>query len=281
MGRGKTIQIYLPEGNPRGIKIGEITSSIVKAVFIPRNKLNDLSDKPELKGLGLYFLFGENDEIGRPVTYIGEAENLINRIKEHNRAKDFWNTAILFISEKDNINKAHAKFLESFCYDKAKEVNRCILENTVKPVQSRITNPERDFLMDFFDDLKVIIGVLGFPIFEDIGKSDDRKIYYCKGKQIEAKGKYTEEGFIILKGSKASIQTAKSISKGVIKKREKLIEDGIISKGNDALIFNMDVAFPSPSAASDFVLGSSTNGWEYWKNREGKSLDEIERKPNS
>ena len=36
--RGKTIQIFLTDGTPRGIKLAEITSNIEQAVFIPRNK---------------------------------------------------------------------------------------------------------------------------------------------------------------------------------------------------------------------------------------------------
>ena len=87
MSRGKTIQIYLPDGNPRSVKIAEITTSIGKAIFIPRSKINEYSNRPELQGVGIYFLFGENNELGQPRVYIGEAEKLITRIKQHNSSK--------------------------------------------------------------------------------------------------------------------------------------------------------------------------------------------------
>lgn len=42
--RGKTIQIFLTEGTPRGIKIAEITSNIEQAIFIPRNNISELQN---------------------------------------------------------------------------------------------------------------------------------------------------------------------------------------------------------------------------------------------
>ena len=103
--RGRTISIYMPDANPRGIKICDTKDGIVKAIFIPRNKLVDAVKRQELQDPGIYFLIGEPNEIGKPRIYIGEAEVLITRIKQHNSSKDFWNSVICFISEKKNINK--------------------------------------------------------------------------------------------------------------------------------------------------------------------------------
>ena len=35
---------------------------------------------------------------------------------------------------------------------------------------------------------------------------------------------------------------------------------------------------PPPSGAACFVLGGSRNGWAEWKNKDGKTLDEVYRK---
>ncbi len=114
--RGKTIQIYYPDGNPRSVRIADITTSIGKAILIPRSKINDASSRPELQGVGIYFLFGESDELGKPKTYIGEAETLITRIKQHHSSKDFWNVVVAFISEKNNLNKAQGVPFLLFIY---------------------------------------------------------------------------------------------------------------------------------------------------------------------
>ena len=39
MGRGKTIQIFLPDGSPIGIKLAEITSSIEKKMAFSKENL--------------------------------------------------------------------------------------------------------------------------------------------------------------------------------------------------------------------------------------------------
>ena len=52
---GRTISIYLPDANPQGIKICEFFDSIVKAISIPRAKLDDASKRSELEQPGIYF----------------------------------------------------------------------------------------------------------------------------------------------------------------------------------------------------------------------------------
>jgi len=114
--RGKTIITYLPDGNPKGIKICEMPTSIVKGILIPRNKLNEVSKHIDLSKVGIYFLLSEKEDLDVPYVYIGEGEDLIKRIKQHDiQSQEYWNFAIAFISDKENINKAHVKFLENHC----------------------------------------------------------------------------------------------------------------------------------------------------------------------
>jgi hypothetical protein len=280
MERGKTIQIYLPDGNPRSIKIAEISTSITKAIFIPRSKINEVSNRPELQGVGIYFLFGEENELDQPKVYVGEAETLITRIKQHNASKDFWNVAVVFISEKNNLNKAHVKFLENFCCNKAKEINRCELENSVNPTKSSITESDEDFVLSFYDDLKVLLTTLGFPIFEELKRHKKDKTYFCKGKGAIAEGEYTEEGLVVFKGSKANLVETSSAGQWVNSMRTKLKEKGILVQKDNLLEFTDDYVFNSPSAAAAVILARRANGWTEWKNKESKTLDEVERKEN-
>jgi len=157
--RGKTIQIYLPDGNPKGIKICDLPTSIAKAILIPRNKLKEASEYLNLSKVGVYFLVSEKDEMDLAHVYIGEAEDLIKRLKQHdNQNEDYWNFAIAFLSSKDNLNKAHVKFLENYCYIQAKDYARCYIQNSVIPTQSNITPQDKDFVLDFFDELRILLG---------------------------------------------------------------------------------------------------------------------------
>ena len=279
---GRTISIYLPDANPQGIKICEFLDSIVKAVSIPRAKLSDAVHNPELTQPGVYFLIGEKDEVGKPSIYIGESEVLLTRINTHNKEKDFWNQVICFVSEKNNLNKAHIKYLENHAWNEAKKANRCTLENSNNPTQSSLTNQDRDFVLRIFEDLKIILSNLGYPIFEQPKAKKSRKnMYYCKSKDADALGEYTEEGFIVNKGSKSNVKETPSIQKSITNFRTNLIEKGILKEVNGVYVFQEDFTFSSPSMAASVVLARTANGWMEWKIQDGeeiKTLDDVIRK---
>ena len=278
--RGRTISIYMPDANPRGIKICDTKDGIVKAIFIPRNKLADAVKRQELQDPGIYFLIGEPNEIGKPRIYIGEAEVLITRIKQHNTSKDFWNSVICFVSEKKNINKAHIKYLENYSCSQAKKINKSELENNTNPTQSSLTEQDQDFVMSFFDDLKLLIATLGFPIFEE-SKKDQSKIYICKGRDAYATGEYTEDGFLVFKNSKANLEESKTAGSWVSGMRKNLFEKGILKQEGSVLIFTEDYLFNSPSASAAAILARRANGWTEWKDKNGKTMDEKIRKNSS
>jgi hypothetical protein len=279
MVRGKTINIYLPDGNPKGIKICEIPNSIIKTIMIPRNLLKDISGADDLNKVGLYFLFSEKDEFSQFKTYIGEAENLLIRLKQHDAKRDDWNYAICFLSGKDNLNKAHVKFLESYCYSLAQKLKRTTIQNNCSPTKSNLTKSDEDFSLSFFDEIKIILGVLGYPIFDEIKKAvKEEEVFYCKGKNAIAKGNLTEEGFVVYLGSKSNLEEAPSAGSWLENTRKRLLEQGILKKEENILVFTKDFSFNSPSAAAGVVLGRRANGWTEWKNSEGKTLDELKRK---
>ncbi len=92
MTTGKTIQIFLPDSNPRGIRIAEITSRTVKVLQIPRAELDKGLLRKELGHVGLYFLLGEEDT-GNKKVYVGETEDTAKRLQDHNRKSAWWQTA--------------------------------------------------------------------------------------------------------------------------------------------------------------------------------------------
>jgi hypothetical protein len=55
-------QVFLPDGKLGSLRIAEITSRTVQAILIPRAKLDDAAQRPELKNVGIYFLVGVFDE---------------------------------------------------------------------------------------------------------------------------------------------------------------------------------------------------------------------------
>jgi len=277
MAPGTTIQIFLPDGNPRSLKIAEITSRTVQAILIPRAKLDEALKRPELKKVGIYFLLGVSDEDSKPLLYVGEAEPCSKRLKQQNKLKDFWNTAIAVVSKTQHFTKSHIKFLEYYCYSEAEKTGRFKLENATVPTKSYVSESMEADLIDNFDTIKTLVGTLGYPIFDQIKKPQKKDILYCKGKEAKAEGEYTEEGLIVFAGSTITLDEVKS-AVYVKRWREQLIKDGVLEKNGNVYRFLEDKAFSSPSKAAAVVLGRSANGWIEWKYKDGKTLKEVGRR---
>ena len=276
---GKTIQIYCPAGEPRGVRIAEITTRIVQAVVFPRAKIEDALERQELKGVGLYVLFGESASGGLPMAYIGEAEDCAERLKQHHTGKDFWNIGVALISRTGGFTKAHIKLLEWLSIDRAKRAGRYELENLNAGGDPSVPEWMRSDVAEIFETAEVLLSTLGFPIFEPAAsraaQADD--LFYCKRGGAEARGVYNEEGFVVLKGSLARRDVNLASHDAVEPRRKELIIAGVLSAAKTGYVFERDHVFSTPSAAAAIVCGGSANGWVEWKNSEGRTLDEVHR----
>jgi hypothetical protein len=280
MNQARTIQIFLPDGNARSIRIADITSRTVQAIQIPRNKIKDANERSESKNVGVYFLFGEESEEAKPLAYIGEAENCYDRINQHNRdiKKDFWKTAVVFTSKTSSFTKAHGKYLEWFCLNIAREVDRYKIEQ-VTPSKPFVSESMEADLLDNLDAIRILLSTLGYPILETIQKPKSAKdILHCKRKEYYAEGEYIDDGFVVFKGAKAKTSESSAANNWITSLRNKLKESGIIKQEGNYYIFQSDYVFDSPSAAAATIFGIQANGWTEWKNKDGKTLDELKRK---
>jgi len=278
--RPKTIKIYLPEGSATGIKEAELTNRLVLAISAPRIKLPGLVKREAASYTGIYFLFGENEENSDSVVYIGQGENCLDRIKAHNRNKDFWNRCIIIVTKTNGFTRTDISYLEYYAILKTNELKRYVTDNQATPKKPSIKESDEADLLDSFETIKVLLSTLGYPIFEETRriKTISQNIYYCKSKDADATGEYKDDGFVVLKGSKANIQETKTARPWVVSMRENLKSTGKLVISNNVLVFTSDHVFSSPSSAAATVLGRSANGWTSWKNKEDKTLDEVERK---
>src|SRR3546814_14258832 len=96
--RPQTIQIFLPSGDPQGIRTAEITTRIVRMIEVPRSLLSEFFRMPEAEQVGVYFLFGEDEQDGAPKAYIGQTGTLRQRLSQHGQQKEFWNRALVSVS---------------------------------------------------------------------------------------------------------------------------------------------------------------------------------------
>lgn len=275
--RGKVIRQFLIDGQADGRWVSELSNWTGKAYKIPRTYINQCADRDDLSNTGIYFLFGRNDETDAEQVYIGEAENILNRLKQHLSGKDFWTECIVFISKDNNLNKAHIKYLENHLYILAKASKRYELVNSTVPTEASISEMDRAEMDEFIDNMRLILGVLGHKVLEPSANyKNDRKesVFNLQDRSgAKASGKLVSEGFAVLKGSKIAKDVATSLSKSVLDKRQALFDKGIIDAN---FTFTRDWEFTSPSLAAAIVVGYSINGRSAWKNKSGVSLKDVE-----
>ena len=278
MTTGKTIQIFLPNSNPRGIRIAEITSRTVKGRQIPRAELDKGLLRKELGHVGLYCLLGGEDT-GNKKVYVGETEDTAKRLKDHNRKSDWWQTALVCISTSAAFTKTHVKYLEWFCHQEARKTERYAVDNSNNPTKPHTSESMEADLMDHFDTIRLLCSTLGFPFFEPQRKASRQEVFTCKGKAAKAEGEYNEDGMVVFAGSTANIAETPSIHKYMTTIRTQLLAEGVLTPYTTVLYrFAKDHTCTSPGTAAAVVLARNANGWMEWKDKDGKTLDEVKRK---
>ena len=289
MKHGKTIKIFLIDGDPNGRMTCELSNWTGKAYKIPRKHIKDCIDREDLNSPGVYLLFGK-DEANKDLVYVGEAETIFSRLNQHLSQKDFWHEVIVFVSKDENLNKAHIKYLESRLYELAKGIDRYQVVNAVTPTRSAIAESDRSEMEEYVEYVRMLVSTLGHKVFDDKRELDNKSNVMISQETFalstagtisperyaEAKGMITSDGFVVFKGSKAALTTVESITKGFVDRRMNLIENGILKLTGNAYEFTEDHIFNSPSTAAAIVLGRNANGLIEWRLSSGKTLKQFE-----
>ena len=271
---GKTISLFLIEGDPNKRWVCELSNWNGKAYKIPRIDIKRCDDRKDLNACGVYFLFGNNDSDGKGIVYIGEAEDVLARLKQHDapNGKDFWNECIVFISKDNRLNKAHIKYLEHRCYMLAREANRYMIENSTIPADASITEAEQAEMDEFLYYIRMINNVLGHKVLEPVvsdvetveAEKSNEVLYISAARGANARGMQTSEGFVVLKGSHIADSVTKACPQNICRLRDRLTQDGTVDVN---WTFTDNKIFSSPSTAASIVMGRSANGLTEWRNK--------------
>jgi predicted GIY-YIG superfamily endonuclease len=281
MAYGKSIELFLVNGTADSLITAELSNWNGKALKIPRIEVASCS-RDDITQAGVYFLFCKEDD-GSDSVYIGEAENVKERLVQHLRdyqsekEKYYWNTAVIFIGR--DLNKALIRYLENRFVEIARSCKRytVLTKNTYR--NTVMKESQIAVMEEFVDNVKTLINALGYKVLEPVlqvdsavATADDELLYIATG-GATATGRVTSEGFVVLKGAIVNEKVSvKSLSAGMVKLREKYLKEGKVEN----LVTTEDLLFSSSSAAADFVLGYSVSGPRTWKTKDGRSLKEIE-----
>jgi hypothetical protein len=229
---------------------------------------------------GIYILSGSDPISGLPLAYIGEAEIIRDRLKQH-KGKEFWVSAVVFVSKDENLTKAHVRYLESRLLKEAGEVGRLKIEQN-QAGGSKLPESDREEMEVFLSFVRQLLPVLGSeiltPVAEPAPGSPSGGMLFCRMKGAKARGHRTAGGFVVFNGSTAVLQERPSAKKWpyVITLRQQLIADGALIREGRLYRFTKDVEFSSPSAAAAVIEGGSANGLIEWRTKDGKVLKELD-----
>lgn len=280
-----TIKLFLVHGDPKRLRTAEISNWTGKAVAGPRSEMEGVLGREESLAAGVYFLNGVDPDSGKPAVYIGEAESVRDRLKSH-LGKDFWNHVTFFISKDENLTKAHIRYLEGRLIDQARDAGRAVVVNG-QTSGAKLPESDREDMEIFLQRILQLLPVLDVDAFLPVsvaaeGRSE-RQMLMCEIKGLQATGRLTPAGLVVLKGSQAVLRERASAKNypHVLTTRKKLIEEGTLSENGDHFVFIRDVEFSSPSAAAAVVHGGSANGLISWKDVQGRTLKELEAESDS
>jgi hypothetical protein len=275
-----TIKIFLAHGDPKRLRTAELSNWTGKAVAGPRSEFDSVLAREESQNSGVYFLTGIDPETGKSAVYIGEAESIKDRVKGH-LDKDFWNHIAFFTSKDENLTKAHIRYLEGRLIEQAKQAGRAEVKNS-QGSGARLPESDREDMEIFLEKIHQLLPVLGVEVLVPTTVSaegtTELEPLSCEIKGLKATGHLTPNGIVVLAGSQAVLNERPSSQKypWAFNMRQKLKEEGALAVKTDHLLFTQDVEFSSPSAAAAVIHGGHANGLISWKNKDGRTLKELE-----
>jgi len=273
-----SIRIFVPDGDPDGLRIVEKSNWTGVGVVFKRTNYKQAVSRPEFERTGVYVVLGYSEESALPTVYIGEGDPVKDRLNQHYSKKDFWDWAVFFVTKDSSLNKAHVKHLESRLLELAKAAKQCKLDNTGGSLPPTLTEAETADVENFLLDMLSIFPLVGLGIFE---KTETKKKMFKDLLQLEAKGVkacgYEDaKGFVVVTGSQVVKNETSTIHNYVSNLRKDLLEQGVLADSESHFVFTQDQVFGSPSTAAGVVLARSENGRTAWKTKEGKTLKQLQ-----
>jgi len=240
--------------------------------------LADALKRTESSFTGVYILLGENED--EPMAYIGEGENIANRIKSHDAKKDWWTRVVLITSAANNLHKAHVQYLEARLVSEGIKAANTQLENSTNPSVPSLSEAAQANMEAFIQQLLMVLPAIRVDLFTSKAKADktantqdqqshDSPVFELtlKKEGIKACAILEDGEFVVQKGSLARGKYVgdRSEKSYYWKYHDKLVEQGILQDHGQNKIFVQSYAFPSTSAAGAVCNGRTTAGPIAWK----------------
>lgn len=273
-----TIHTELIDGSLNGARnIYMGANSTCHLYVIPREQINMVNNIEDINGQPAFYILLSPLDAQERKAYIGQTTNFANRKNDHNTNKYFWSLALVFISDNHKIYGDDVRYLEYLGIEAAQNAKSYSLLNDANPKKPNIAPFRVNDMEVFFRDIELLCKFFGCKIFEksEIIISSQHYFYaVSESRQAHGKGYYneSEHKFILSEGSILAPESTKSFKQSGL--RDKFIKEYCIKEEGQVTLLH-DVAFDTPSSASGYVFGRTSNGWDDWRDKEGKKLGEV------
>lgn len=277
--RGFSVRVFLPGGDPDGIKVVEKSNWTGCGLVVPRALFGEGKARPELERAGVYVLVGQSETSPLPQIYVGEGDPVRPRLEQHAKQKDFWTHAVVFTSKDQNLNKAHVQRLEARLVELAQASKRCVLDNGNIPQAPSLSEADTAEVEGFLADVLLCLPILGYGFFETAPPQAPKAVQLIlRAKGIEARGFESPRGFVVRAGSKGVKEDKEAPSMHAYLKeiRTELIRQNVLLDRGTVYELAQDYTFSSPSMASGVLLGRSSNGRIEWQTADGRTLKSLQ-----
>lgn len=247
------------------IYITRESMSTVQMIKIDRKNLDlFLRDYINYHKPSVYILIKNNPN--KNVVYVGETENIGERLKQHNKEKEFWQSVLIFQTVDNSFNKAHYKYLEYEIFMKLKHNENNVVINKNIPTKSNVSIQDEIKTEIFLNNVEELLKIHRYDLLNSLkcmiyNKELDVK-YLDNGLSI-AKMKVDNYEYTLLKGAllllteESDNETRQSlIRKGIIK---------IIDKDINVGLLTMDFTCDSDTLLAILVTGNPEVDYTIWR----------------
>lgn len=276
MAISKKLETIYHNGQPDGVRSIRRHLSTMTTYVVPRPLLSEAKKLSGINRPGIYYLISENDDNKIAQIYVGQTRNGVARLDDHNRSKDFLNKAIMFLADNKTFSLDMISGLEVYAINKAHDSNRYKVENSVNP-KYEIDEYDLPLIEEIYEEIQFIMATQGYKMDNSKSTLNEVNTLHTTRNGTLAFGVYDGENFEVLEGSEVDM-SRKCHSAVMEKQRKTASANGDIVCVDGKYKLTVSVSFTSPSSAAMFVLGGSSNGWVEWKDKDGKTLDELYRK---
>jgi hypothetical protein len=163
-----TIRIFVPGGDPEGLRIIDRMNWTGLGIIFPREDWPKIKYRSDFSKPGVYILVGYVTDDDLPTLYVGQGDVLRARLESHVQNKDFWSKAIVFVSSASSggLNRAHATWLEHALIRRAVAADRSHLENSTEPQEPQLSEAEKADTQAFLREMVQILPLVNLNAFD-------------------------------------------------------------------------------------------------------------------